>query len=747
MFQKMDAVFPRFVRGAVYPTPEGATLIVTPSGSHYHITADPHELAHWLTQCDGKTSVTVLLDRAPNVKDYGVLLDLLVSEQCVLLGDEVDTFVPHIEHYTVLLTGDDTLITLLQQAALLDRLTHVVTVAQHDLAIQVAAASDRPVFVVSLRTVLDVDYLHGLDALCAEHKAPWVSFHLEQGKGRLGPLVVPDRTSTYTDLLARRRCCADDDTTFLPLIASPIEIPPYVPPTSDMLWMLGIFMNQMHRWMTGMPCMLLSAEVEADTSDWSLTVHPILPLPERRIDDVLLSSWEHAADALIDERTGIIARTYRTELHPTMPDSLIVQEAYVANMDLLKTHTWRNFVQVYCSTFEGEAHARQALIGEAVERYCGNNTRALPLRKATYAELTAVGEHAVDPDTLILYSQRQYADPTFPFVRFTRDLPVWWVLGRSLTLDRPAWIPASFVYVNWYLDDFAHEPVTNYHHFPGMQAGPSLDFALASAIEEVVERDTMMVWWANRQPLPAVQLSPDLQALWNGQPTALGQRAWAIFLENEFDLPVIAGIVENTEEQFMTFGFAVRPDPIQAIRKAWAEALGAQQGLRDMNLPEDECIVRTLLASRGDTLYPWRADRKYLDDCDPTFRDMITLARQPQIFLDPRARNIVRPWVDVSADRPLETLPSLPERSVGAYRRQIERCGYEIFYADVTTPDIALCGLYTVHVIIPGLVPNFPAAFPTLGGGRLQHQAVRLGWRETPHAEDALNRFPLPFVY
>lgn len=746
MLQEANTIYPQFLRGAVYPAPDGGTLLVTPSGSHYHVTTNPHELADWLAHCDGQMSAAALLTRAPDPEGYSALLDLLVTEQCVQNSNAAASLHSNRDG-SVLFIGDESLLTLLQQAALHYRGRYIVCGEQRDLEVQLRTASSRPTLVVSLRTFLDIEHLRALENLCDQYSVSWTSFHLEQGKGWLGPLVIPGRTNTYEDLLVRRRCCADDNTTFFPLITVPLGLPLYIPPVGDVLWMLGIFISQIHRWMCGAPCGLLSTELEADPLTWTITPHPVLPLPDRKLRGSLLSSWTHDTSALLDERTGIIARTYHTTRHPTMPDELTIYEAYVANMSLIETHTWRNFVQVYCSTFEGEAAALQALIGEAIERYCGNNTRALPLRKATYHEFVAAGEHAVDPEQLVLYSDQQYADPTFPFVRFTRDLPVWWVPGRSLTRNRPAWIPASFVYVNWYLGEFAHEPVTNYHHFPGMQAGPSLDFALASAIEEVIERDAMMTWWANRHPLPGVQLSPELSRMWEGRPSDLGQRAWAIFLENEFNLPVIAGVVENIAEQFLNFGFAVRPDPVQAICKAWAEALGAQQGLRDMNLPDDECIVRTLLESRGDTLYPWRTDRTYLDDCDSEFRDMISLARQPQLFLDPRARDIVRPWVDVPITRPLETLPRLPDRSVSTYRQHIERCGYEIFYADVTTPDIRLCGLYTVRVIIPGLVPNFPAAFPALGGGRLQRQAVKLGWRTVPLTEDEVNRFPLPFVY
>ena len=743
MLQQLNTRYPKFVQGAIYSTRDETTLVTVPSGESYQIAIDPRELLYWLNKCDGRTSVEDLLSQVANPEEYSAILDILISEKCLSVSDEESAS----QQCKVIVTGDQELLNCLEQNELLTGFDQYVHVGPDDLATQIQIASSESLLVVSLKNVLDAEYFRSLDAVCEKHSVPWVSFHLEHGKGWLGPLVLPGATSNYEDLLARRRCCADDDTTFLPHIAPPVGMPAYIPPTGDLLWMLGTFIHQVHAWMNNELGMLLSTEVEADPLSWKLTSHPILPLPERQLHDDLLSSWSQNAQALIDDRTGIIARTYRTSRHPTMPDDLTILEAYIANMHLLHTHTWRNFVQIFSSTFDGEETALQALIGEAVERYCGNNTRALPMRKASYQELIASGEYAIDPEQLILYSDQQYADPSFLFEPFTRDISVWWVPGHSLTRDVPAWLPASLVYVNWYSGSFEGEPITNYNHFVGMQAGPTLDFALASAIEEVVERDAMMIWWANCQPLPAIQLPSDLSALWLGQPSDLGQRAWAIFLENEFDLPVIAGIVENTTEQFLNFGFAVRPDPATAIRKAWAEALGFQQGLRDMNVPDDQCLVRDLLASRGDTLYPWRADRAYLDDCDPMFRDMLTLPRQPQLFLDPRACERVRPWVDVPATRLLETLPHLPDRSVATYQQRIEKQGYEIFYTDVTTPDVRACGLHAVRVIIPGLAPNFPAAFPTFGGRRLQQQAVQLGWRSTPLEENELNRFPLPFVY
>ena len=65
---------------------------------------------------------------------------------------------------------------------------------------------------------------------------------------------------------------------------------------------------------------------------------------------------------------------------------------------------------------------------------------------------------------------------------------------------------------------------------------------------------------------------------------------------------------------------------------------------------------------------------------------------------------------------------------------------------DLTTPDIMHTGLKAARVIIPGLVPNFPAAFPPLGGGRVQNIPVQLGWRDKPLPADELNYMPMPYA-
>jgi ribosomal protein S12 methylthiotransferase accessory factor len=253
-----------------------------------------------------------------------------------------------------------------------------------------------------------------------------------------------------------------------------------------------------------------------------------------------------------------------------------------------------------------------------------------------------------------------------------------------------------------------------------------------------------MIWWLNAQRLPRVQLTAELEAVWAGLPTELGQRAWLIYIENQFDVPVVAGVVENVHDGLLTIGFAARPNPAEAGLKAWAEALALQETARWMRDPDGPFWRITAQLVNDKSLKRPRADHRYLDVYRNDFHDVNTLLCQLQVNLDPRAREIVRRWVDVDSVRPLDSVPILPARTAATYRERLEQCGFEVFAADLTTSDVATTDVKVVRVVVPGLVPNYPAAFLPLGRRRVQDMAVVLGWRDRPLEEGELNSFPIP---
>ncbi len=141
-----------------------------------------------------------------------------------------------------------------------------------------------------------------------------------------------------------------------------------------------------------------------------------------------------AGQSLIDARFGPIRRLVRQPTTPQLPSAFIAYSADVAGTT--RIGRWRADPWAFGAAFHDDGSARQAAIGEAVERYCGN---AVPpgLRRASYRALVDAGEAALDPTSLVLHSASQYDQRGFPFVPFTADLMVRWVKGRDLHRDTP----------------------------------------------------------------------------------------------------------------------------------------------------------------------------------------------------------------------------------------------------------------------------------------------------------------------
>lgn len=757
---------PRFISAELRPFADDETLIIAPTGEMFQVDVPPDLVGQVLRHCDGRRSLEEIVADTPDPDEFTEILSILAEVNAISFEppqvNERDwsrfpqkaAQPDRLRATQALLLGDERLLTLVQKWELTERFASTQIVSLESLEGNLDQYPAEDVVILALRDHLDVDFLTQLDRFCEAAGLRWSQFHLEQGVGWLGPIILPGQTANYHDLLVRRQTAAENVDQEAALLAMPVAANSttdqlYLPPEHELLWMLTTFFIEIERWLADAPCRMISVEVEADPRPMALKSYPILPLPDHQLNGALQISAPTDASLLLNERSGIVIRVAEVEHHPAVPATLKTMQTHVADMSRYSP-TWHNDSFSAGSVFGPVEIARRAAIGEAVERYCANYIAATNLTYTSYNQLVDQGDYALDPEHLTLFSEKMYNTPGCPFIPFTHETVTYWIKGRSLTKDRPAWLPATLIYVNWDVAHFPDTPPIHSPYYPGVAAGEDLAGALVSAIQELVERDITMVWWLNHQPLPAVALPPELQALWQGQPADLGQRAWAIYLPNEFKLPVIAGVVENTKEDFLNIGFACRPDPSEAILKAWTEALTLQEGSRDIDDPQGltrQSIEWGWLSANA--LKPWRADRAYLDDYRPDFRDVTHLMGQQQIFLDPRAVEQVRPWVNVPETVPITDLPSLslPTDSQGKlaiYQALLESKGYEVFYADLTTPDIHHTGLRAVRVIVPGLTPNFPAAYPPTGGGRAQNLAVRLGWRDTPLAEEALNYMPMP---
>ena len=730
------------LRAALHRHPTGATVVASPSGRVFRVEMPPEDLVDRLAA--GPEG------RAGTDDGFGHVVDTLRRDGCLgtepalarwlrFHEDRIDAEAPARTSLVVVGNGrlSDLVMHLLQQD--LGRGYRSTMRCEPSVLDSILReSSGEPRVVLCLSDHFDFELLSEIDDCHAEHGVPWIPLHVDAGRGWLGPAIVPGATPCYRDVVARRLAAARSVPLFHALTNLPVHGVAQLPPDAELLWMLSILLADVERLLAGAPHVSSWHEVELDPLSFAVTPHPVLPLPER---GGLHPPRPYAMDVLVDERTGIVNRLAPLHPHRSTPSSLRIVQSVACDMSRISFCA--NGRANHGSSFVDEESARTAAIAECIERYCGNWVDEATLVERSHRELVARGEHAVDPERLTLHSAAQHGAAGFPFVPFTRELRVHWIRGECLTCDRPAWIPASLVHVNWYVGRHAADPPTNYAMFSGIAAGATWDAALASGLEEAIERDATMIWWLNAHRLPAVRLTADLEALWEGVPAELGQRARLIHLDNEFDVPVMAGVVENVRDGILTIGFAARPDPVEAGLKAWAEALALQETARWMQDPAGWFWRSSELIDTGGLKAP-RDDRRYLDEYRSDLHDVDTLMSQLQVHLDPRAQELVRPWVDVAADRPLSSLPRLPTRTSAAYRARLEARGFEVFAVDLTTPDVATTNLRVARVVVPGLVPNLPAAFPPLGGRRVRDAAVTLGWRGRPLEEAEVNLLPLP---
>ncbi|MGE3288924.1 MAG: YcaO-like family protein [Pseudonocardia sp.] len=440
-------------------------------------------------------------------------------------------------------------------------------------------------------------------------------------------------------------------------------------------------------------------------------------------------------DRLVDPRFGPVLRVVRQQRPPELPPGFVAYGAAVA--DTRRFAHWQADPFASGASLVDPAAARAAAIGEAVERYCGN---AVPtgLPRRTHRELAAAGIAALDPAELVLYSERQYHRPGFPYVRFTADLPVRWCTAADLDTGEPVEVPASVAHLNFHAGPYADEPATHFVILPGIAAGCSHDEAVDAALAEVCERDAVTTWWQRGAPvlgLPADVRSEVATLL--ADPTRDPVIDYTLFgVPSDLGVPVVGALLDDRARGIVTMGSSCHEDLGTAATKAVTEAIQLRAFSVDLLDPASP-VRRGFAAGHRDArvLAEFRDDRCYLDAQLPDFAAAVDFASHAQLWLDPRMR--------VHLDR-LHTPPDIPTApglpAVGSLRRHLADRGHRVLVVDLTTPDVAAAGLHVVRVLVPGLYPNAPAAVPFLGGERLYRGPAG------PLDEDELVRAPLPAI-
>lgn len=398
-------------------------------------------------------------------------------------------------------------------------------------------------------------------------------------------------------------------------------------------------------------------------------------------------------------RSGIVA-----ELERTYSDPCGLVHIYVARFRAALGNSQRGVwkgLRAAC-VGKGMTHqqARASALGEAVERYSGIFRGDEERIKGSYLELI---ENAIHPNVCMNFSARQYreredwnrSEAEYNWVPepFDEEREIEWTPVWSLTEERFKYVATAACYFG-YPFSAAHDfcrPDSN-----GNAAGANLEEAILQGFLEVVERDSVALWWYNRARRPRVDLAsfsePYFQAL-EELYRVLGREMHVLDISGDFPIPAFAAVSHGGKDRRdLLLGFGAHLEPRIAIARALTEMnqflgeamAGGMPRFFWGNLSEDAFLTPNPLA----------AVKTRADYAHPNGKDL---------------QEDLRTCVELARKRGLETL-----------------------VLDQTRRDATM---RAVKVIVPGM-RSWWARF---GPGRLYDVPVEIGWQAAPLCEGQLN--------
>jgi ribosomal protein S12 methylthiotransferase accessory factor len=334
-----------------------------------------------------------------------------------------------------------------------------------------------------------------------------------------------------------------------------------------------------------------------------------------------------------------------------------------------------------------------------------------------------MGAAAIHPNDCMNFSDEQYktrqewnakcaANKRVP-EPFDEGLEIEWTPLWSLTNQDFKYLPTAYCYYGY---PILGKPFC-WANSNGNAAGNTIEEAILQGFMELVERDSVALWWYNRIKMPEVNLDsfdePYFQALKNYYQT-IHRDLWVLDLTSDLNIPTFAAISRRTDKQIedIIFGFGAHFDPRLGILRAMTEANQILDGF-------------LAVAPDGST--------RYLDSDEPT-RDWWTTARlENQSYLAPDESAAPR----VSSDYSQLCSDDLRD-DVITCANIVEKNGMEMLVLDQTRPDLEL---NVVKVVVPGM-RHF---WKRLGPGRLYDVPPRLGWLPEPLKENQLNPLSMFF--
>ncbi len=193
----------------------------------------------------------------------------------------------------------------------------------------------------------------------------------------------------------------------------------------------------------------------------------------------LMEGWINPITGVVRQLTGHV---------PSLPEFPVTASAGLSAFSAGE-YDPRAMGQVGSGKGLDEVSAHIGAFGEAIERYSAARFKQSSLK---YASISQLSDEYIDPESLVLYSKKQYHSANFAFSPWKRKQKIHWTKGQWLASEKPVWVPALVSYFNF---SAPFEEQFSQVSSNGLAAGQSLEDAGIRACYELIERDAMMLTW------------------------------------------------------------------------------------------------------------------------------------------------------------------------------------------------------------------------------------------------------------
>lgn len=354
--------------------------------------------------------------------------------------------------------------------------------------------------------------------------------------------------------------------------------------------------------------------------------------------------------------------------------------------------------------------AASKAIGELLERHTFSHYR---IRDFTRGSAKSMQKHAGGAKVMDIFSMAGFTDwqkKKFPEFNFDENSDFYWLRGRELTTDGPAWIPAQLIYLN-YSTQKHNEPFLAQSTSNGAAGHFTREEATLAAIYEYVQRDGFLLYWLRGESPPQIDKNVITDKKVLKFISRLERYNFSVVLLNtrrEIAIPsCVCVLIDNSGVgPRYSVGGGASLDINTAVRSSIFEALGVHQWLRDKDIFAIDPARYEPFAEKNIGQY----ERLRIWKSPLLFHDF------ESILLRGRVEPVSRIFTDIPA--PFANKRQELKHVVSLFKKLGN--DFEIYAYEASDGLLKIMGYHAVKVIIPALLPLYlKEPFAPLGAKRL----------------------------